>query len=144
MAGWVEFYRSIVLPRHCDHYGHLNIRYYAGFFDDAGWHILNLAGIPLQELRDRNIGTVVASLTIDFHHEITVGQPFVIRGGLRRVGTKSLTHELRLYEADSDTLCATQTSVEVCFDTQARKSIPLPDDLRAKLQSTIVDDAAAQ
>jgi acyl-CoA thioesterase FadM len=50
-----------------------------------------------------------------------------------RVGTKSFGYELRLYEADSMTHCATEKAVEVCFDTQARKGVPLPEDLKAKL-----------
>lgn len=138
MADWTDLYRGIVLPQNCDHYGHMNVRYYASFFDDAGWHILNLAKIRLQELRDRHIGTVVATLTIDFIHEITVGSPLIIRGGLVKLGGKSFTHELRLYNADDETHCATQTSVEVCFDTEARKAMTLPDDLRDRLQAILV------
>lgn len=138
MADWTDLYRSLVLPQHCDHYGHMNVRYYASFFDDAGWHILNLAKIGLQDLRERKIGTVVATLTIDFIHEITVGSPLIIRGGLVRLGTKSFTHELRLYNADDETHCATQKSVEVCFDTAERKAIALPGDLRDRLETILV------
>jgi acyl-CoA thioesterase FadM len=50
-----------------------------------------------------------------------------------RVGTKSFSHEMRLFEADSMTHCATQKTVEVCFDMKARKSAPLPPDFRDKL-----------
>ena len=56
---------------------------------------------------------------------------------MTRVGTKSFGHELRLYEADSMTHCATQKSVEVCFDTRARKGVALPADLRAKLTAIL-------
>src|SRR6185436_17370485 len=65
--------RTIVLPAHCDSYGHMNVRNYAAFFDDAGWHMLAMAGISLAEVRRRGLGTVMASLTIEFHHEITAG-----------------------------------------------------------------------
>jgi acyl-CoA thioester hydrolase len=34
---WVELYRSVVMPAHCDLYGHMNVRHYAAFFDDAGF-----------------------------------------------------------------------------------------------------------
>lgn len=143
MAEWTDLSRAIVLPRHCDHYGHMNVRYYASFFDDAGWHILNICGIQQQDLRARNIGTVVANISIDFHHEIKVSNPFLIRGGLQRLGSKSFTHVLQMLNADTGTLCATQTSVEVCFDTDARKAILLPDDLKAKLSTILVDETAA-
>ena len=136
-ATWFELYRTIVMPAHCDLYGHMNVRQYAAFFDDAGWHIPAMAGIALKEVWARGLGTVVASLTIDFHHEITSGQLVLVRGALTKVGTKSFAHEMRLYEADSMTHCATQKSVEVCFDTKARKGIALPEDLRKKLTAIL-------
>ena len=130
---WFDLSRTIVLPLHCDTYGHMDVRNYAAFFDDAGWHMLGMAGISLSEVRQRGLGTVVATLTIDFHHEITAGQLALVRGAVSRVGTKSFAYELRLYEADSMTHCATEKAVEVCFDTKARKGVPLPEDVRTKL-----------
>jgi acyl-CoA thioester hydrolase len=134
MQNWFDLSRTIVLPAHCDSYGHMNVRNYAGFFDDAGWHILGMAGISLSEVRGRGLGTVVATLTIEFHHEIIAGQLALVKGAVTRVGTKSFSYELRLYEADSMTHCATEKAVEVCFDTQARKGVPLPVDMKTKLE----------
>jgi acyl-CoA thioester hydrolase len=138
MDPWRELYRTMVMPAHCDVYGHMNVRQYAAFFDDAGWHVLGMAGISLADVRGRGLGTVVATLTIDFHQEIRAGQLALIKAAITRVGTKSYTHELRLYEADSMTHCATQKSIEVCFDTNARKGVALPEDLKRKLESIVV------
>jgi acyl-CoA thioester hydrolase len=137
MGNWFDLYRSIVMPAHCDIYGHLNVRQYAAFFDDAGWHLPRMAGLSLEDIRARGLGTVVATLTIDFHHEIGAGQLVLIRGAVTRVGTKSFSHEMRLFEADAMTHCATQKTVEVCFDTQARKAVELPDDVRGRLQAIV-------
>ena len=131
---WHELTRGIVMPLHCDAYGHMNVRHYAAFFDDAGWHIPSMAGVSLEAIRARGLGTVVATLAIEFLHEIRAGQLVLIKGAVRRVGTKSFTHEMRLYEADSMTHCATQKTVEVCFDTAARKGVALPEDVAAKLR----------
>ena len=87
-------------------------------------------GIAHRHLRSRGLGSVVATLTIDFHHELTAGQLILITGAFTRVGDKSVSSEMRLYEADSMTHCATQKTTEVCFDTKARKSAPWPDDIR--------------
>ena len=133
MEKWFDLYRAIVMPAQCDIYGHMNVRHYAACFDDAGWHFPRMAGLSLEEIRARGLGTVVASLTIDFHHEILAGQLVLIK--VTRVGTKSFSHEMRLYEADAMTHCATQKTVEVCFDTKARKGIALPEDIRTKLQA---------
>ena len=138
MEKWFDLYRAIVMPAQCDIYGHMNVRHYAACFDDAGWHFPKMAGLSLEEIRARGLGTVVATLSIEFHHEIRAGQLVLIQGALMRVGTKSFSHEMRLYEADSMTHCATQKTVEVCFDTAARRGVALPQDIKAKLQKICV------
>ena len=137
MTNGFELYRTIVMPAHCDLYGHLNVRHYAAFFDEAGWHMLSAAGVSLTDLRARGLGTVVATLTIDFHHELGAGQLVLVTGTFTRVGHKSFGYELRLHDADSMTRCATQKTIEVCFDTTRRVSVPLPDDIRAKLAAHV-------
>lgn len=134
---WHELHRSVVMPAQCDVYGHMNVRHYAACFDDAGWHMLARAGVSLADLRSRGLGSVVATLTIDFHHELTAGQLILVTGTFTRVGEKSFSYEMRLHESDSMTLCATQKTVEVCFDTTARRSTPLPVDVQAKLAQQV-------
>ena len=134
---WHELSRGIVMPAHCDVYGHMNVRHYAAFFDDAGWHMFGKAGISLADLHAQGLGSVVATLTIDFHHELTAGQLTLVTGAFTKVGEKSFSYELRLYAADSMTHCATQKTVEVCFDTNARKSTALPPDIRSKLSAQL-------
>jgi acyl-CoA thioester hydrolase len=136
-ANWIELSRSVVMPAHCDSYGHMNVRQYAAFFDDAGWHILGKLGVSLGELRTQGLGSVVATLTIDFHHELKAGQLIVIDAALTRVGDKSFAYEMRLHECDRMTHCATQKTVEVCFDTNRRQSAPWPAEVRAKLAAAV-------
>jgi acyl-CoA thioester hydrolase len=134
-----ELYRNIVMPAHCDLYGHMNVRHYAAMFDDAGFHVLGAAGVSLTDLQARGLGTVMATVTIDFHHEIKAGQLVLITGAIVRVGGKSFTHHLELFEMDSMTLCASQSAVEVCFDTAARKAVTFPADVKAKLEAAVSD-----
>jgi len=138
MEKWFEIYRNVVMPAHCDVYGHLNVRNYAAFFDDAGWHIPAMAGLKISEIQARGLGTVMASLTIDFLHEVRAGQLVLIKGAITRVGTKSFSHEMRLYEADSTRHCATQKATEVCFDTAKRQGVALPEDFSAKLKAIVL------
>ena len=137
MALWHELSRTVVMPAHCDAYGHVNVRHYAAFLDDAGWHMLAKCGVSLADLRARGLGSVVATLTIEFHRELTAGQLVVISGAITHVGHSSYSYELRLHEADSMTHCATQKAVEVCFDTAARRSAPLPGDIKTRLAQQI-------
>jgi len=136
-TAWHELTRGIVMPAHCDAYGHMNVRHYAAFFDDAGWHILGKAGVSLSDLRAQGLGSVVATLTIDFHHELTAGQLTLVTGAFVKAGHKSFTYEMRLYASESMTHCATQKTVEVCFDTRLRRSAAFPDSVREKIQQMV-------
>ncbi len=137
MPDWHDISRTVIMPAQCDHYGHLNVRHYSALFNDAAWQMLTLGGVAMGEMRARGLGTVVATLTIDFLREVTVGQLVLIRGAITKVGSKSLAHELRLYEIETMTHCATQKSVEVCFDMAKRASVPFPDDLRSLLTAAV-------
>lgn len=139
---WHELTRGVVMPAQCDVYGHMNVRHYAAFFDDAGWHMFGKAGVSLGDLHKEGLGSVVATLTIDFHHELKAGQLIVVTGAFTRVGDKSYSYEMRIHEADSMTHCATQKTVEVCFDTKARRSASFPAAVREKLRAQLGGEGA--
>ncbi|MBT7276812.1 MAG: acyl-CoA thioesterase, partial [Woeseiaceae bacterium] len=137
LENWFVTYRGVVLPKHCDHYGHLNVRYYAYFFDDGGFQMWHHIGIKQSDLKQNDMGAVVANISIDFIHEITVGQLMEIRGVWRHMGNKSMSHEQRLFNVDTGVHCATQTTSEVYFDMKKRCSAPMPENLREKVKANV-------
>jgi acyl-CoA thioester hydrolase len=138
LENWFVTYRGVVLPKHCDHYGHLNVRYYAYFFDDGGFQMWHHIGIKQSDLKQNDMGVVVANISIDFIHEITVGQLMEIRGVWRHMGDKSMSHEQRLFNVDTGVHCATQTTSEVYFDMKKRCSAPMPENLREKVKANVI------
>ena len=139
MNNWFETTRSVVFPWHCDHYGHMNARWYVHQFDDSGFHIWTLAGCPHSHSRAQGVETVVARYTVDYLREMVAGQALVVRCGFVRLGNKSVTHLHRMFDADSGTLHAAMECVEVFFDPETRKSAPMPDDIRAVLERKLAD-----
>ena len=138
LENWFVTYRGVVLPKHCDHYGHLNVRYYAYFFDDGGFQMWHHIGIKQSDLKQNDMGAVVANISIDFIHEITVGQLMEIRRVWRHMGNKSMSHEQRLFNVDTGVHCATQTTSEVYFDMKKRCSAPMPENLREKVKANVI------
>ncbi|MFL2780830.1 MAG: acyl-CoA thioesterase [Rhodospirillales bacterium] len=138
LENWFVTYRGVVLPKHCDHYGHLNVRYYAHFFDDGGFQMWHHIGIKQTDLKQNNMGAVVANISIDFIHEITVGQLMEIRGVWRHMGNKSMSHEQRLFNVDTGVHCATQKTSEVYFNMEKRCSAPMPENLREKVKANVM------
>ena len=138
MAEWRETYRAVVFPWHCDHFGHMNVRWYGHHFDDAGFHLWTVAGCSQAFMQSKGAHVVVAQNTIDFVHELRAGELLVIKSGFTGLGNRSVTHLSRMYNADSGQLCATLESIEVFFDTKARKSAPMPDEIRTLLSGEVV------
>ena len=138
MREWRETGRGIVLPAHCDHYGHMSARWYVPFFDDAGFHVWSVFGCGYAEMRERGNETIAARITVDYLQEMKAGDLFVIKSGFTRLGTKSCTHSHRMYNADTNKLCATNECVEVFTDPQTHASIPMPDWVRERLETVVV------
>ena len=142
MADWFETHRAVVHQWQCDHLDHLNVRYYAHFFDDAGFHFWT--GLPGAQaiMKQHNIGVVVTRTTNDFLHEARAGELVVIKSALTRLGTKSLTYTQRLTNAETDELLATQDAVEVIFDPTQRKPTEMPKELREVLEGVLVSNSS--
>jgi len=138
MTGWLETHRAVVHQWQCDHLGHLNVRTYAHFFDDGGFHFWT--GIPRARdiMKAHNIGVVVARTTNDFLKEARAGELVIIKSALTRLGDKSLTYTQHLTNAESGDLLATQDAVEVIFDPKRRKAAEMPAELREVLEGELV------
>ena len=67
--------------------------------------------------------------------ELTAGDLIVIDGAVARLGTKSVTFEMRMHHADTGTLHASCEQVEVFFDPRARSSTAMPAEVRAVLET---------
>ena len=138
MADWIETFRGVVFPWNCDHYGHMNVRWYAHHFDDGGFHLWTLKGASQAALRARNVNVVVARITINYVRELKAGELFAILGGFVHIGNKSLRHFQWMFNADTGVLSATQDTIEVFFDPATRASAPMPADIRAALTAAVV------
>ena len=137
----MELSRAVVHPWHHDHFGHMNVRHYAPFFDDASYHLWTRIGIPYSVMQERHgVHCVTASATTSFLRELTAGDLIVIDGALVRLGAKSVGFRLRMHHADTGQLHATYDMVEVVFDPKTRRSTQMPAELRAALEPHLVDD----
>ncbi len=143
MDGRLELLRGVVHPWHEDHFGHMNVRHYAPFFDDAGYHMWTRMGLGYADMLARyRIHCVAAQCTTSFLKELTAGDLILIDGAVGRIGTKSCTFVLRMFNADSAVLHATYEVVEVFFDPGSRQATAMPDEVRGVLERHLAEDIA--
>lgn len=130
-----ELMRGVVHPWHHDHFGHMNVRHYAPFFDDACYHLWMRLGISYETmLVEHGVHCVTAQATTRFVKELTAGDLIVIDGAVTRVGGKSATFELRMLHAETGALHAMCEVVEVFFNPAKRKATQMPDAVRGVLE----------
>lgn len=132
---------GVVHPWHHDHFGHMNVRHYAPFFDDAIYHMWTRLGAPYSEMLDQfGVHTVTAQATTSFIKELTAGDLLTIDAAATRIGGKSATFKLSMRHADTGELHATYDVVEVFFDPKTRGSTQIPASLRALLEQALDED----
>lgn len=138
--GRPELLRGVVHPWHHDIFGHLNVRHYAAFFDDASFFLYTALGVPISSLlAEHRVHVVSAKAETNFVRELKAGDCFVIDGAVRRLGTRSITFHLRMIHAETGALHATYDLTEVFFDPNTRASAPMPDAVRQRLAPHLLD-----
>lgn len=135
MADKFELLRAVVHPWLLDHFGHMNVRHYAPFFDDATYHMWTLAGLPYSRLlAEHGVHCVTARATTNFVKELVAGDLIVIDGALARLGNKSVTFELDMRHADTGDHHASYEVTEVFFDPKTRSSTEMPTSVQSSLK----------
>lgn len=143
MADRLELLRGVVHPWHLDHFGHMNVRHYAPFFDDAAYHLWTQIGLPYsQMIAEHGVHCVTASAKTTFVKELVAGDLIAVDGAVTRIGGKSAGFRLRMLHADRGDVRATYDLVEVVFDPGTRTSAPMPDAVRRALEGHLVDEDA--
>lgn len=134
---WILITRGMAMPWHCDHYGHMNVRWYTHFFDDSTLLIWSCIGIDMRTIHESGTHTVIAKSTIEYLHEVKAGDPLRLEGRYVRLGKKSVTVQLRMLDANTDEPRAQQETVIVFFDASSRTSTVIPANCRARLEPLV-------
>lgn len=123
-------FRGMVFPWECDSMGHLNNKHYLGLFDQAAWHVFLALGYRMEMAAREHVGLADVHQTIAFRRELRAGQLIVVRSWLERVGSKSLTAQHEMFDAEDGTPVASLTSVTTFLHLRERKSMPIPPEIR--------------
>lgn len=135
MNDWRETHQTVVHAWMCDHFGHMNVRYYAHLFDDAGFALWSRVGATRAVFEASGLHTVVARTETDLRAELVAGTVVRVVSRFEKIGNKSVTYVQELREVDTDAVHATQRAVEVFFDPKTRESRPVPDAIRRILEA---------
>ena len=135
MAEHTLTYRGTVYPWHCDQMGHMNVMWYVGKFDEATWQLFAAAGITPSYLRAQRRGMVAVDQRLSYRGELYAGDVISIRSAIIELGTSSVRFVHEMQRDETGEHVATSMLKGVHIDTVARRSCPLPEELRARRAS---------
>ncbi len=117
-----------------DALGHINNTVIPVWFEQARKPVFQYFTPDLDPKKWR---LIIARIEVDFLAEITYGFEVAVQTSLSHIGKASLSVIQELYQKDQ--LCARGKAVLVHFDYAAKKSVPIPDDLRTLLTKHLPD-----
>ncbi len=133
----LETYRGVVYPWHCDFIGHMNVMHYVGKFDQATWHFLAHLGITPSYLQKNNKGMVAVEQNLKYFEELVAGDLLYVKTQLVEAKPKAIIFMHKMYNAETNSLCAEGKMVGVHIDKESRKSIELPPNILQKIHTLI-------
>jgi acyl-CoA thioester hydrolase len=80
---------------------------------------------------------ILAHASCDFREAIGFGETVVVAVRLTKIGTSSFAFAYELRSKAHNTLFATGESVQVCYDYEKGKPVPIPPKFRTMLEAEI-------
>lgn len=108
---------------------------YEGLLEHIGFGFAQL-------IREKKFFLPIVHSESDFKLPLFVGDLIEIQVMVEKVGKTSFTLYYKLLDT-SQNIVGTAQTVHVTIDAQAHKKIPLPSDLRSKLEQILTEDQAS-
>jgi acyl-CoA thioester hydrolase len=112
--------------------GHINVRAYMEFFEEACWQFYAMLGMTPSLLRSGAIHLAAVQQNISYRKELYPGDTIAVRTGVIEMREKVLRFRHELVNTETRDVCAVCDFTVVCLDPQARKSQPFPPDVAVR------------
>ena len=119
--------------RDCDPMGHVNNAVYLSYLESARFAWWRRALGP-SGLTDH--GFIVARVEIDYRKAALPGERLLVRLRVDSLGRSSFAIAYEILNTRTREVVAEARSVQVAYDYALGKSVPLSEDLRAKLEAS--------
>ena len=118
--------------RDTDAMGHINNAVYVTYLEVARQHYWQAFD---SQSDYRRVPFILAGVKIDFRSEALVRETLTLAIRCGWVGNKSFGFEYEIREKTTGRLVVEASSVQVCYDYDAKQSIPVPLELRRRLET---------
>jgi acyl-CoA thioester hydrolase len=130
-------HRLAVRFRDCDALGHVNNAVYLTYLEQARFTLwraqINFMARPAAGGGPRGDGIILARAELDFRGQARYGDELEVRIGLVGFGKSSFTYQYEIVDVPAGRLIANAKTVQVWFDYDRERPVPLPDTVKQQL-----------
>ena len=133
MSDYHFYYPIEVRYGDLDPQGHVNNAKHFTYFEQARIHYMIGLGLFTKDQSFMQIGVIVADVHITYLEPIYFGQNLKVGVHAAKLGTKSMTWEQNIVDADSGRELARGEVIIVTYDYKDEKTIPVPQEWRERI-----------
>jgi len=122
-----------------DHMGHINVRAYMEFFEEACWQFYAMLGLTASKMRSGEVNLAAVQQNISYQKELYPGDTIAVRTGVLELREKVLRFRHELYNTETGEVAATCEFTVVCLDPQTRKSCAFPPECAARARGLMFE-----
>ncbi len=128
-----------VTEDHLDIMGHMNVRHYLAFFDDAGWELFNMIGLTADYYRANQTGGFALQQIINYIAEVRLGETVHIHARILGRTEKRIHNMLFMVNVNTQKLAATIEEMGAHADLTIRRTAPYPPNIAAKIDTLLTE-----
>jgi len=123
-----------------DHMGHINIRAYIDFFEEACWQFYAMFGLTASKMRSGEVNLAAVQQNISYQKELYPGDTIVVHTGVLELREKVLRFRHELYNTETGKVAATCEFTVVCLDPKTRKSCAFPPECAERARGLMFEE----
>ena len=134
--------RMTVPDAYSDQNGHMNVRWYAAIFDDAGDCLHERLGLTPEYHKARGTGTMDLESHINYLREVMIGDRLAIFARLVAGSAKRMQYLMFMVDETRGTLSAICECINAFTDLKLRKTAPFPAEVATMIEAGVADGAS--
>lgn len=119
----------------------MNVQFYIGRISDAAVTVMLARGMGPKAMARHRLGIAAVDSHITYRREVRAGALIRMESALKSLDGRKVVFLHRLFDAESGALAMQAEVLGLCFDLEARRSVPFPDEfVRLSRDSMMIED----
>lgn len=119
--------QSTIYPWHCDHMGHMNVKFYIEKFDEANFQLFALLGLNWKYFQNTHFGMAALEQKIHYKKEVFTGENIYIESMVVDLKQKIMRNRHIMRKSETGKVVATCDLICVHLDRNLHKSCKFPE-----------------